>query len=84
MQLHHIAPLRPCCKTNGDKTAKSAHFLKLADNQMEDDDDDIDDLNQALLECIQVIMQVAEDGDGDAKAQRGKQYHYYIGSARKG
>ena len=61
MQLHHIAPLRPCCKTNGDKTAKSAHFLKLADNQMEDDDDD--DLNQALLECIQAIMQVAEDSD---------------------
>jgi hypothetical protein len=34
-------------------------------------------LNQALLDSIEAMMQ--EDEDGDAKAQRGKQYNYYIG-----
>ena len=44
-----------------------------------------DDLNQALLDSIpKAIMQVAEDGDSNAKAQPGKHYHYYIDSARKG
>ena len=58
---------------DGDKLKQPSQLInflmiKLANNQMEGDNDD--DLNQALFDSImQVILQVAEDGDGNAKAQ---------------
>ena len=79
---------------DGDKKAKAAFWNiakrvigglnhavngeKLALNQEEDDDDD---LNQALLDSIQAMTQEDKEGDDDAKAEA-KHYHYFIG--RKG
>ena len=47
------------------------------DNRVENQMDGDDDLNQALLDSIQAMMQ--EDGDGDDKVKaEAKHYHYFV------